>query len=339
MARRSGEAAVSAPILIAGQGLAGTLLGFALEEAGLDFRIVDAGHAGAASRAAAGIINPVAGRRFVKAPQIDLLLPLARATYARLEQILGVPLWREMRVRRWFRDDRERRIFSTRHAAGELAPYVSAVDADGCWIGPAARVDVPALLTAGRQRWVQAGFLSEGKMDWAAAERHPGVVIDCTGASARTGLFRHLDLVWSKGETLLVGARVAGDDVILNRGHWFVPTAADAGWVGATHVPGVDDLEPTADARDELMAAAGALTGGAVSLREQRVGVRLAHADKMPVAGWHPANPRVGIYGGLGGRGVLWAPWLARQWVGALTGRGRFDPAVAVDRPVGLGSR
>jgi len=325
---------VSAPILIAGQGLAGTLLGFALEEAGLDFRIVDAGHSGAASAAAAGIINPIAGRRLVRIPRIGELLPLARTVYREIGVRLGLPLWRELRVRRLFRDAHERRIFLAKQAGGELAPFAGEADEAGFWIAPAARVDVPALLAAARARWIDAGVLRTATVDWARLDPAHKLVIDCTGASARHGPFAGADFAWSKGETLQIEVRGLDPGVILNRGHWLLPLAAGTAWVGATHEPGVDEANPTAAARAQLLDAAAGLANTPVSLRAHFAGVRLTMRDKLPVAGRHPADPRRGVCAALGGRGALYAPWLAWQWVEHLRHGRDFDPEIAVARPM-----
>src|SRR5215210_7395405 len=96
-----------ADILIVGQGIAGTLLAWELERAGLAIDVADQGHAGAASSAGAGIINPVTGRRLVKSWQIDALLPLARAAYEALESSVGIRCWHPRTVRRLFADERE----------------------------------------------------------------------------------------------------------------------------------------------------------------------------------------------------------------------------------------
>lgn len=319
------------PILIVGQGLAGTLLAWALERAGLEFVIADAGHDSAASRAAAGIINPITGRRLVKSWRIDELLPVACAAYLELETTLGVPLWREMRVWRRFRDERERRVFAEKTARGELAPFSGEADESGFWIGPAARVDVPALLAAARQRWLAAGKLREVRVEKMAAEGY-AQVIDCTGAALRHGPWADPRLTVSKGETLQVEVAGLAPDVILNDGHWLLPLDAQSGWVGATHEPGVESAAPTDAARQALLAAAATLAGRPVAPRAQRAGLRLAMLDKHPLAGRHPADPRLGVCGALGAKGALYAPWLARQWVDHLTTGAAFDPTVAVGR-------
>src|SRR5690242_11907361 len=126
---------MGADILIVGQGLAGTLLAWEFERAGISFTMVDDGHASAASLVAAGLLNPITGRRFVKSWHIDTLLPAARLIYRELEEALGVTLWREKRIRRLFADDRERRIAQEKFARGEFGDYVAmAPDESGLWI-------------------------------------------------------------------------------------------------------------------------------------------------------------------------------------------------------------
>src|SRR4051812_1175311 len=116
---------MGADILIVGQGLAGTLLAWEFERAGISFAIANDGHASAASLVAAGLLNPITGRRLVESWRIDTLLPAARRVYRELEAALGVPLWRERRVRRFFADDRERRVAREKYARGELGDYVA----------------------------------------------------------------------------------------------------------------------------------------------------------------------------------------------------------------------
>ncbi len=318
-------------ILIVGQGLAGTLLAWQFERAGIPFKIADAGHASATSAAAAGMINPITGRRLVKGWQIETLLPIARAAYTAIETVLGVPLWREMRVRRIFADAREREIFSGKFARGELAPFVSDYDEQGCWIGGAAQVDVGRLLAASRARWLVAGRLGERAVDLGAEFPPCDLVVDCTGlAAARSEAFRFVPWEFSKGELLAVAVAGLAPEVILNRRQWALPVAAGAAWIGATHEPGVTDPRVTAAARRTLTAAAVELFGAdrEFMVTDQRAGIRVVLPDKRPVAGRHPGNFHLGLINGLGAKGVLWAPWLARQWVNHLTEGVPFDPAI-----------
>lgn len=325
-------------ILILGQGLAGTLLAWELERAGIGFRLVDPGHAAAATTAAAGIINPITGRRLVKSWRVDTLLPAARAVYRDLEAELGVPLWRDVRVRRLFADEREGATWREKSARGELAPFAGAGDAEGFWIEPAARVNLGALLDAARQRWRAMGRLraeSVDAVDQAAATAGYAGVIDCTGrAATRGGAFGFVPWEFSHGEMLELAVSGLAPDVVLNRRHWIVPVGDGQAWVGATHAPGVGEAAPTSAARAILEASARDLLGAAhpFMVTGQRAGVRVNLPDKRPVAGRHPDSPRLGLCNGLGAKGALWAPLLARQWVNHLTTGAVFDPEIDVAR-------
>ena len=66
--------------LIVGHGIAGALLGYFLEQEGARCLYLDAPQQKAATQVAAGIINPITGRRFVKSWRGDDLIPFAEAT-------------------------------------------------------------------------------------------------------------------------------------------------------------------------------------------------------------------------------------------------------------------
>ena len=72
---------IKVDVLIVGQGICGTFLSRELDRVGLSYIVVDEEQPGTASRAAAGLINPVTGRRFVKTWMIDELLPFVREVY------------------------------------------------------------------------------------------------------------------------------------------------------------------------------------------------------------------------------------------------------------------
>lgn len=325
-----------ADVLIAGQGLAGTLLAWEFERAGIAFAIVDPGHAMAATSAAAGIINPVTGRRLVKSWRIDTLLPAARAVYRELEAGLGASLWHEMRVRRLFADERERVVLREKLARGELAPFIDGDDEEGCWIREAARVDLVGLLSLARTRWEKMGRLRVGTLDVADETQRHALVIACTGcgAAAEHGNFGFVPWEFSKGEVLELAVTGLAPDVVLNRRHWIVPISEGVAWVGATHEPGVRDSTPSANGRRLLEASARGLLGAdrPFAVTGHRAGVRVNLPDKHPVVGRHPVHARLGVSGGLGAKGALWAPLLARQWAAHLTRDVAFDPEIDVRR-------
>lgn len=315
------------PILIVGQGLAGTLLGWALAAAQIEFLIADAGHAQSASRIAAGMINPVTGRRLVETWRAERLLREARAAYHRIETALGRPLWHDVRVRRLVTSDAERTIVAERRRVGKLSRFVTSADDAGVWIEGAARVDIGALLAGSRERWQGQGRLRTEAVEPRDAARLGGTVIDCRG---RVGAVAGGAVPWefSKGEVLEIVAEGLDPAVVINAGDWVAPTSATHAWLGATHEPGRADLTPTPAARERLTASGARLLQRPFAVAAHHAGVRVNLPDKRPVVGWVDEMPRLGVCNGLGAKGALYAPWLAQQWAEHLSAGAPFDPAV-----------
>src|SRR5687767_1656267 len=76
-------------VLIIGQGICGTMLSWFLEKEGKTFLVIDDAQENSSSRLAAGIINPVTGRRYVTTWMYEELLAFAKATYAEIGTALN----------------------------------------------------------------------------------------------------------------------------------------------------------------------------------------------------------------------------------------------------------
>lgn len=325
------SAGSSARVLIVGQGLAGTALGLELERAGVPFAIASEGHTRAASMAAAGLVNPVQGQRFVKVWRVDELRPFAESWYRGAGASLGVELWHPLKLRRLFASETEAARAMRKLASGELGAFACAsAGGDGLEIHGAAWVDLPALLTGAAARWRASGVLRAvavtreelhadvGGVTWRG-ERFDYAVL-CVGAGplART-LFSELPFETAKGELVHIAGAELPVGHALSRGTWAIADAPGRARVGATYEPGVADCAPTATARERLLADARAFVPGRLSVVEQRAGVRMSLPDRLPVAGWRN-DGRIGLLGALGSKGTLFAPWLARRWGDVLTG-------------------
>ncbi len=322
-------------VLILGQGIAGTVLGWELERAGISFAIVTAAQGPVASLAGAGIINPITGRRLVKSWRVDALLPMAREAYRRIQhELVAAPLWFEMVVRRIFADERERAVYAEKQATGELAPFAQESDGTAFMITGAARVDLRAMLSLSRERWQRVGQLREMSCGVADAIDDYALVIDCRGfAGACEEQFSFVPWEFSRGEVLEIAGHTGwAPPVIVNARHWALPVAEGAVWLGATQEPGVTDPSPSAAGRAGLEASAPKLLKGDWRVTGQRAGVRVHLPDKRPLAGRHPVHHKLGVLNGLGGKGTLWAPFLARQWVAHLQSGAGFDPEIDVRR-------
>jgi len=329
-------------VRIVGQGLAGSLLGWACERAGISFtiedRFVEQGASTqaftSASSVGAGIINPITGQRLVKSWRVDTLLPLAVLMYQEIGDALGKSFVTRYRLRRFFKDERERAVAREKWGRGDFAGFGQGLDNEGLWLEPTYRVDLNGLVEALRERWRAAGVWRTAQTDSVA--RSARLTVRCVG----TAELKELDFSWArlipaKGELLEIETANFGLDpnVILNRREWLVPLNDRRAIVGATFEPGVESFEPTGGARTALETAAAFLKGDTrFKTMAHRVGVRVVAPDKHPVIGLHPENLALGIFNALGSKGALVAPWLAGEWVALMKSGRPVDTDVEVAR-------
>src|SRR5688572_19315247 len=76
--------------LIIGQGISGTWLSYYLNKEGRSFRVIDNAEPLASSRLAAGVINPVTGRRHVTVWMAEQILPFAQEAYSEIGTALNI---------------------------------------------------------------------------------------------------------------------------------------------------------------------------------------------------------------------------------------------------------
>ncbi len=330
---------------IVGQGIAGSLLGWCCERAGVDFTIedpfVDAAEIGNAAKApplgfssavGAGIINPITGQRLVKSWRIDSLLPLAVAMYREIGDALGESFLFSYRLRRLFANDRERTVAFEKWARSDFAGFGESIDDAGLWIAPAYRVDLARLVQALRVRWLRSGHWRNSQN---SSMRASALTVRCLGPGELSeSLFNWTGLRPAKGELIEIETRDALDrETIRNCHEWLMPLSDHRALVGATFEPGVASIEPTKIAASILHLAAERLLGSkGFQIISQRAGVRVVTSDKHPVIGRHPEDNLLGIFNGLGSKGALLAPWLAQNWIADFTRGQSIDPAVDASR-------
>ena len=76
--------------LIIGQGISGTFLSYYLKKEEKRFLVIDNNYTNSPSKIAAGIINPVTGRRLVTVWMVDEILPFAWKAYQEIGHDLAI---------------------------------------------------------------------------------------------------------------------------------------------------------------------------------------------------------------------------------------------------------
>jgi glycine/D-amino acid oxidase-like deaminating enzyme len=324
--------------LIVGQGLAGSALAWHLIHAGHRVCVVDDRHATASSMVAAGLVNPLAGMRFNRRPELPDWLAAADRWYAELEKAFDRRLFHPLPMLRLFRSAKQRRFYARRAQDPASQDLLGAAfAADGCPEpirapdGGFAQyrtgyVDLPRLLQ-GMRAWLDnQGCLVERELASAQIECSArGVHADglqarrlifCDGARLRFNRwFGGLPLAPDKGEILDLEIPDWRTRHIINGAYWLVPLDNGEVRLGATHEHRQLDDRPTDAARQLLLAGLAELLPAAVTSRvvRQQTGIRPATSDRYPLIGAHPEFPRLWVFNGFGAHGALRAPWYAQR--------------------------
>jgi len=109
--------------LIIGQGISGTWLSYYLQKEQKSFIIIDNNFSNSPSRIAAGIINPVTGRRHVEVWLADEIITFANSAYTALGKELSITTISQKNIIDFFPSPQMRVSFMQR--VGEKAAYVS----------------------------------------------------------------------------------------------------------------------------------------------------------------------------------------------------------------------
>ncbi len=339
-------------IFIIGQGIAGTLLAHALRLRGAQVTIADCDLPGRASAVAAGIINPVTGKRFVKSWRFDEFFPVARATYQALEQELGVSVWHEQPIVRLLGTAEEANDWSLRCGQPAYADYLRELPDAGAWqpfvppgfrfglIRQAARVHFAPLLAAFREQAKAAGFFQDKNIDYQDVTQLAATydrVIFCDGyRSAAHPLWSYLPWRPAKGEALLLRfgehLPVAELHEMLKKTTLLVPLGDGLFWAGASYQWYYPDLEPSKEEKNLLLQNLHSMLAVPFKVVDHVAGVRPTVKDRRPFLGWHPKYPRLGIFNGLGTKGALLAPFWAAHFAAHILEGQPLDEEVDVKR-------
>ncbi len=314
--------------ILVGQGLAGTCLAWALWQRGVKFLVVDRG-VGGSSRIAAGMVNPITGKNFEPSWRIEEFLPEALGFYAWVEERLGQQIWRPFPVLRLAGSAKEWRKIVSKLELAHVAPWVlGEVAVSQVWAGAVELrgggwLDTRAFLDGSRAFFEALGCYQSG--DFVTANQSQQV-IHCDGAAGllagHCGPSR-----CAKGEILSVRASDWDETHIrIGAGGWLIPQGQRIFKVGSTYEWLELDEVPTAKARLRVEEIASRLGGEGFEVIHHQAGIRPILRRSEPLIG--PLKEGAWMFNGLGSKGSLYAPGMARRLVSWLLDGTEPEPEV-----------
>jgi len=328
--------------IIVGQGLAGTLLASELIRRNKTIMVFDDPDQSASSEVAAGLINPVVFRRMTKSWLVDEAFPQMESTIRYLEELLHTQLYYPCKMLKILNEDGcvfwKEKVF-----ANQLENYLNAEPIKsfknnwisdtfsfGC-VNKSGRLDIQKLTSLFGEFLNQKNSLRKEKFHYEKLtfnselvkyeEILAGKIIFCEGSAASMNpLFEKLKFKHSKGELLELKIPDLRLNEILNGEVFIMPFEDDWYKIGATYSWDELNLELTDSARENLLAKLKHIVSANPTEFIQKAGIRPTMHDRKPVIGLLPENPQVGIFNGLGSKGVLLGPYFACQFADFLYG-------------------
>lgn len=316
---------------IIGQGLAGSVLALKLLEQGKRIHVFESPQPNTSSTIAAGLMNPVTGKRMTVSWRADEMFPIASRFYQKQESLLNTSFFYPMPVYRVFSSVGEQNDWTAKMHESRYSRFISpdaieALDATqfrnpfgGLKVTGGGRLDVPQLMDATRKRLLEEGCFSLRHISaediqtigegYSIGEHQARRVVFCTGVDMDNWGF--LPFTPMKGEVLEVEAPQHDREKIVVGGCFFSPKTNGNFYVGATYDWRNLNLVRTEKAKLELLERLGRFVEGNPKVVDHRVGVRPAVKDRRPMLGQHPEMKGYYLLGGFGSKGVSMAPYLA----------------------------
>ncbi|HEY3401943.1 MAG TPA: FAD-dependent oxidoreductase [Ohtaekwangia sp.] len=339
--------------IVVGQGLAGSAMAFQLLKRKKRILVFDQPAQNNSSRIAAGLFNPITGKKLVRTWMADQLFPYLHTFYCEAEAETKTRFFFPMPLYRPFLSVEEQNEWMAKSADPRFEPYVEKVflstafhsvqdDFGGLLLRQSGYLDTKIYINAIRNLILEKGIYIENHFDQnqlkiSEAGVHygqytAGNIIFCEG-SVRNKWFDWLPVRPLKGETIFVEAGIT-ENVIFNRGVYAVPASqTGGGWrVGATY-NFQDAMEGcTTEARAELELKLDNLLAVPFESKGQEWGFRPTTPDRRPLLGRHPECDRILIFNGLGTKGVSLSPYFSEVLIHSIENGIALDKAVDIER-------
>lgn len=306
------------------------------------------------STVAGGLYNPVVLKRFTSVwkstEQLDIALPV----YTNIEKRLDVKLDYKIPVYRKFASLEEQNDWFTASDKPLLSRYLSTqiiknnndfVNAPYGYgkVLETGRIDVKTMIEAYKRDLINNKLLFESPFDYNNLQiENAGIsykninakhIVFAEGFGVKENpYFKDLPLNPAKGELLTIYAPDLKIDFVLKAGVFLIPMGNDLYIVGATYEWKDLTNTPTNKAKDTLLSKLDKLISCSYKIVNQVAGVRPTVKDRRPLVGMHQDYNNIFVLNGLGTRGVMIGPYVAKALYNLIEQNKPLDVEIDINR-------
>ncbi len=317
----------------------------------LSCTFVDNGAPNASTRVAAGIMNPISGRKYKLQWAFEELWTAARHLYGTMESRFNTSIMLPMPIHKIHRSEEALEAWMMNRAEPLAQGLVSEHPPTAVWqkhidqrfgallVQDSMRVDTETMYRCfySTDDCLQEQFdhrdleMHDDHVVWKnTAYRH---VIFCEGAGViNNPWFSKIPLRPNKGECLLVHIPYLNCPLILQKNVFAVPIGNDRYWIGGTSENDFTDAAPTSKKAAELITDLSRMISLAFTVEAHQAAIRPTMRDRSPVVGTHHTSPQLHILNGLGTKGSMLAPYYAQKLFANIYEREAIPPGADVNR-------
>lgn len=339
--------------IIVGCGLASISLSEKLRANDKSFMVFD-NNSQKSSIVAAGLYNPVILKRFSEVWRAKDQLELAIPTYAKIQNDLQIKIDYKLRILRRFTSIEEQNKWFTATDKPGLEQFLStqlikntnsAIDAPFLFgeVLQAGRIDTETLISNYKI------FLKDNDCFEEHTFQHNDIqfesdfiqyknlkakqVVFAEGFGVKQNpYFKNMPLTGSKGEILTINAPDLKIDYAIKSSVFVIPLGNGLYNVGATYDNEDKSNTPTENAKEELLSKLKAFIKCDFQVVNHVAGIRPTVKDRRPLVGRHPKYKNVYVLNGLGTRGVMIAPYVAKKLYNFIEHNEALDSEINIDR-------
>jgi glycine/D-amino acid oxidase-like deaminating enzyme len=320
--------------IIVGLGLAGLAFAEELIKANKTFLVFE-DHSQTSSLVACGVYNPVVLKRFTAVWNGGAQLVTAMELYDALALKLKQRFDDKFGIKRVFKSIEEQNNWFEALDKPLLKPFlnpnielkkITGIVGDFGFgtVNETGRIDTLKLVNAYRsylkaQNWIRFEEFEHSEVAFLEnAVRYKELfcehIVFCEGFGIKENpFFKELPLAEVKGELMTIYAPGLNIDFLIKSAVFVIPLGANYYKVGATFNHGDTSAKPTEKGKLELINKLKNVLDIQYEIVEQFAGIRPATKDRRPFVGLHKNHPELAVLNGLGTRGVLVAPTMAKQ--------------------------
>ena len=339
--------------IIVGCGLAGIAFCEQLKKHHKTFVVFD-DRSQLSSSVAGGLYNPVVLKRFTSVwkgkEQLELALPM----YSNIEKELDIKLDHKIPVYRRFASIEEQNNWYAASDKAGLTRWLSPkiINNDNPNINAefgfgevleTGRIDSPFFIESYKKHLKEKDqfiaeefFYNELVLDDSLVSykniKAQNIVFAEGFGVKQNPYFNHLPLKEAKGELVIIEAPDLKIDYVLKSSVFLIPIYDDKYIVGATYNWKDKTNSVTQEAKEELLNKLKPVLKCNYKVVDQVAGIRPTVIDRRPLVGVHKEHDKMFVLNGLGTRGVMIAPYIAKQLYNLIQDRVPLDEEIDITR-------